>query len=175
MNENELKKLSNLIADVYSEYQKELTQFSLASYVAVLRNYDFKSVRDAFISYQIKPREFKRHPDVGDILQILEGDVETDAYESWSNLLQHGFESIKDDELALKALRDIGGYDRFRMRYEKDLVFLKKEFVRRYKTRADSKIMQKATIDNNLLGSDKKTAQISHISNFVKQSAINKG
>jgi len=169
-NENWNKQLSELIADVYSEYQRELTKFGLASYLTSLRGYDFKSIRDAFFAYQAMPRDFKRHPEPGDILTILEGQCENKAYIAWNYLIACKYECITDDLIAIKALRDIGGYDKLRLTLEHELIFLKKEFIRRYKMHSESALIAKSTNSNML--EYEKTSRLPHINKFINQSKI---
>lgn len=139
MQEKDFDQFVNLWLSTYQIYQKKQNDFAVKMVFKILQNFEIEDIRRALISHMQDTDKGCFAPKPADLILHIEGDSESRAYQAWTKLINAVAEIgvyqtvVFDDELIMKCVEEMGGWIRLNSVNEKELPFLKNEFVKRYR------------------------------------------
>lgn len=125
-------------------YEKAFSPELAKLYMLDLAEYSTESVKRAFSRHRKDPERGRFFPKVADIVYQIEGtqkqkseSVESSAELQWASIMRaavNGSEPVNLELEARSALRSLGGISKVGYTLEKDIPFLKKDFIALYKS-----------------------------------------
>ena len=139
MSPTEAPKFRETIADVYSFYRQEITDFALSVWWEAMKPFDFEAVRDALNRHAVNPDNGQFLPKPADVVRLLGGSNLDRATLAWT-VVQRAchhvgtYESVCFDEPIINAvISEMGGWIAHGQIQEKELPFKQREFEQRYR------------------------------------------
>lgn len=144
MNDGQRKDFAELLTQVYSEYGRDISEFSLNAFWGALRRFDFDAVKHAFSVHYSSPDKGAFAPKPGDLIRIIEGGSGDRGLLAWTKVDKAvrrigPYQSVVfDDPIIHAVIRDMGGWIQLGNVSERDFEFRGKEFVTRYRGYAET-------------------------------------
>jgi hypothetical protein len=126
-------KYMTILADLH---KRDLSEALLNVYIKILEKYDYKQIEDALIEIVSTAKFF---PKPAEILEALHGSKEDRALMSWMKvrdaIRKYGHYSSIDfgDPIIVKAISQIGGWQKLCSTLTDEMIWMQKEFERIYK------------------------------------------
>ncbi len=139
MFEQDRKRFAALMVSAGEVYNKPLTSALIGIYWSVLKAYSFEDIDVAVKCHLVTPDVGKFFPKPADIIMAIKGSPQNQALLAWSKVVSAmrsagRYTSIAfDDALIHKVIGDMDGWVRFCNIDEKQLPFIEKEFLERYR------------------------------------------
>lgn len=137
-----------ILAEVYN---RKLSALLLHTYWNCLKKYSYVAFETTLWNFLKKPEYATRNfPSPADWIKAIEGDGESKSLAAWIEVItairQVGhYESVRfNDSLIHDVIQDMGGWILLCQQSERELVFLQKEFERRYRINSEQKKLSKA-------------------------------
>jgi hypothetical protein len=138
MNDRE-KQILQMLAGVYTYYEKELSEFAIRMWLEDLSDYDSDTIAEAFARHRRDPDRGQWLPKTADILRQIRGNVEDSALVAWGSVLsaaRGGGSRDGFDAVTKEALQTLGGFGAVCRANEDQNAFLQRRFVEAYQTYA---------------------------------------
>lgn len=138
MNTSDYQNFSKLINDVFSFYEKPVTDGALQIWWNALRSKDFDAISRAFSAHVSNPDNGQFAPKPANIIKLMDGSTLDNAYTAWTKVEDSirkigPYESaVFDDPIIHKVISDMGGWMTMCEVTDHDLPFRAKEFENRY-------------------------------------------
>lgn len=133
-----------ILAEVYN---RKLSTLLLHTYWSCLKKYSYAAFETALWDFLKNPNNAKRNfPSPADWITVIEGDSESGSLAAWTEVIttiRHvgHYESVKfTDVLIHDVIQDMGGWIFLCQQSERELIFLQKDFERRYRMNRALKI-----------------------------------
>lgn len=133
----EFSKAMMILAEVYN---RKLSELLLQTYWDCLKVYSLSLFQKALDHFLKSPDYAKKgFPSPADWIKAIEGDSETKSLAAWTNVIKairHVglYESVRfSDPIIHAVINDMGGWIFLCKQSERELIFLQKEFERRYR------------------------------------------
>lgn len=140
MNSTERVEFTKGIMILAEVYNRKVSELLLQTYWHCLRPYSFALFEQALWSFLKNPDYAKKSfPSPAEWIRSLEGDSELKSLAAWNKVvraIRHvgQYESVMfNDSLTHTVINDMGGWVFLCRQSERELIFLQKEFERRYK------------------------------------------
>lgn len=120
MNENDYESFGKLIYGVFGVYTQNANDEIIEIYYRSLREFSIKEISNAFTKHLKNPNSGTFLPKPADIIKIIEGDSKNKSMIAWdkvNNAMNHvttSYDVVFDDPIIHAAIRDMGGWLRFR-------------------------------------------------------------
>jgi hypothetical protein len=157
MNEMEQVEFSKAMMILAEVYNRKLSQLLLQTYWDCLKDYPLSVFQNVLCQFLKNPDHAKKgFPSPAEWIKVIEGDSESRGLAAWTQVLkairQVGqYESVRfDDSLVHTVIADMGGWIFLCKQPERELIFLQKEFERRYREVASSQ--KKRPLSTHLIG-----------------------
>jgi hypothetical protein len=128
-------------------YNRKLSSLLLNTYWNCLKKYSYATFEMTLWNFLENPNYAKRNfPSPADWIKSIEGDSESKSLVAWTEVITAirevgHYESVKfTDVLIHDVIQDLGGWIFLCQQSERELIFLQKEFERRYRMRILKKI-----------------------------------
>jgi len=127
-----------LLADVYSFYEKTFTKFAMGVWWQAMKPFDFDAVRHALSKHSTTPGQGKYLPKPADIIEIIEGSREDRSLVAWTKVEKAirtvgPYSSVVFDDPNIHiVIVELGGWINLCKVDNKELPFKRNEFVKRY-------------------------------------------
>jgi len=137
--QNQKDEFGRILSAVAQMYSKKMTKTTFNLYFESLKNYDFSVIRQALESHLINPDVGQFMPKPADIVREIEGGTEDRALIAWTKFekaissVGHYKSIVFDDARIHVVVVDMGGWIKFGTVFEKEMPFLRIEFVKRYR------------------------------------------
>ncbi len=140
MDANEKQVFFASLAVIAETVNRKISPVLMKAYWACLEPYPFGEVQRA-LGEILKNPDIKKHPYFPiptDIIEIIEGDVQSKSLWAWTEVTKaireigHYDSVIFADELIHVVIRDMGGWIKLCHYTEKELPFVQRDFERRY-------------------------------------------
>lgn len=139
-----------VLAEVYN---RKLSSLLLHTYWSCLKQYSYAVFEETLWDFLKNPNYAKRNfPSPADWVKAIEGDIESKSLAAWTEVItairQIGhYESVLFiDSLIHDVIQDMGGWIFLCQQPERELIFLQKEFERRYRNNVALKKLNKAPV-----------------------------
>jgi hypothetical protein len=133
----EFSKGMMILAEVYN---RKLSELLLQTYWDCLKNYPLVLFKRILYDFLKNPDYAKKgFPSPADWIKAIEGDSETKSLFAWTNVIKAirhvgQYESVTfSDPMIHTVIHDMGGWIFICKQPERELIFLQKEFERRYR------------------------------------------
>lgn len=129
----------DLLSDVHTFYERELSEFALNVWWQALRPFDLQTIKRAFGLHTVNPDFGQYLPKPADITRLMGGSGSDSSMQAWSKVdaavrSVGVYESVVfDDAIIHKVLEEMGGWISLGMKNENDWPFVAKEFQTRYR------------------------------------------
>lgn len=137
-----------VLAEVYN---RKLSALLLHTYWNCLKKYSYVEFETILWDFLKNPNYAKRNfPSPADWIKAIEGDAESKSLAAWTEVItaiRHvgHYESVKfTNALIHDVIQDMGGWIFLCQQTERELIFLQKEFERRYRANVALKKLTKA-------------------------------
>jgi hypothetical protein len=140
MEANEKQAFFASLAVIAETVNRKISPILMKAYWVCLEPYPFVEVQRA-LGEILKNPDIKKHPYFPiptDIIEIIEGDVQSKSLWAWTEVTKaireigHYDSVIFADELIHVVIRDMGGWIKLCYHTEKELPFVQRDFERRY-------------------------------------------
>ena len=132
--EDEIKLLESLV--VQGElYGREISEALQNIYLDDLGGYEINQVLCAMKAHRTDPERGRFFPKPSDIISKINGSAKGNATEAWPEVVKlasNSSEAFSEDPMTEAAVRALGGWRKIGQTQERDLVFLRKEFIEIY-------------------------------------------
>jgi len=139
-----------VLAEVYN---RKLSSLLLHTYWNCLKKYSYAVFEETLWDFLKNPNYAKKNfPSPADWIKAIEGDIESKSLAAWTEVItairQVGhYESVLFiDSLIHDVIHDMGGWIFLCQQPERELIFLQKEFERRYRNNVALKKLTKAPV-----------------------------
>ncbi len=139
-----------VLAEVYN---RKLSSLLLHTYWNCLKKYSYAVFEETLWDFLKNPNYAKKNfPSPADWIKAIEGDIESQSLAAWTEVItairQVGhYESVLFiDSLIHDVIHDLGGWIFLCQQPERELIFLQKEFERRYRNNVALKKLTKAPV-----------------------------
>lgn len=139
-----------ILAEVYN---RKLSSLLLHAYWNCLKTYSYVEFEKTLWDFLKNPDYAKRNfPSPADWIKALEGDTESKSLAAWTEVIKtirqvgHYESVIFADALIHDVIQDMGGWIFLCQQPERELIFLQKEFERRYRNNITLKKLKKAPV-----------------------------
>jgi len=128
-----------LIGDVYAFYRQDFSRFAAGVWLQAMQPFDFRAVADALNKHCVNPDNGQYLPKPADIVKMLQGSTQDSALVAWSKVdaairMRGTYVSVVfDDPIIHRVILEMGGWVQIGGKGEKDMPFLRNEFVNRYR------------------------------------------
>ncbi len=135
--ESEIK-FSELLSGVAEMYGQSPSPILFELWFNTLKRFDFEAISRAFSTHIQDPDHGKFMPRPADIVRIIEGSGQDSAFLAWTKFEKAlgtvgTYESVVfDDPIIHRVVADMGGWTRQGQVTERELPYVKNEFIRRY-------------------------------------------
>lgn len=149
MNRQEQMQFTDMLADAYSLYGKELKKGVLEIYLNGLDKYSISELSGALSRCVLNTDTGQFVPKPADIIRQLEGDNQTAAALAWTKAYSAigrvgpYRDIVFDDALIHRVIDDMGGWVRLCSIDDEQVPFVENNFVRRYQGYHNRKITPK--------------------------------
>lgn len=139
MQQRDRAAFAELMHAVYALYRSDLSDAVLGIWWEAMRPFELDAVRDALNRHAISPDAGQYLPKPADVIRLLAGSTLDAAQLAWTKVQRAvrqagAYVSVAfDDALVHAVLDDMGGWTTLCARPEKDLPFVEREFVERYR------------------------------------------
>lgn len=126
---------AELLAMVSEIYSREVSREKARAWFALLRDHDIGRVREAFMAHMRDPDQGRFMPTPAHILGKLTPDAGQEALVEWAKvlpLLSNSRRARSENPIVERVVADLGGWVRLGMTPQDKLVWVEKEFARRY-------------------------------------------
>jgi len=138
MDDNFKINLKDLLEATYEMYDKKFSMMVLELWLQVLKNYEFKAIKNAFSLHITNPDKGTFIPKPADIIKIMDGSHQNNSFIAWTKA-KKAFSDVGqyedvvfDDPIIHAVISDMGGWVKLCVTTERELPFIKKEFADRY-------------------------------------------
>lgn len=148
MTKSDKQQFAKAMTACYMAFDKQQDANQMAIFFDLLSDYDATSVCAAFRKHLTDPDRGRFFPKVADIIYQITGDTKQQAEKldnqaelDWATILRCASRGAEPTSLqleALAALRAIGGAHKVGYTLEKEIPFLKREFLATYKAIASA-------------------------------------
>lgn len=139
-----------VLAEVYN---RKISSLLLHTYWNCLKKYSYAVFEETLWDFLKNPNYAKKNfPSPADWIKAIEGDIESKSLAAWTEVItairQVGhYESVLFiDSLIHDVIHDMGGWIFLCQQPERELIFLQKEFERRYRNNVALKKLTKAPV-----------------------------
>lgn len=126
-----------VLAEVYN---RKLSSLLLHTYWSCLKKYSYVEFEATLWNFLKNPDYAKRNfPSPADWIKAIEGDTESKSLAAWTEIMStirqvgHYESVVFADPLIHRIISDMGGWIFLCQQSERELIFLQKEFERRYR------------------------------------------
>lgn len=131
-------RFSELLSGISEMYGQSPSPAVFEIWFNTLKRFDFESISMAFSIHIQDPDHGKFMPRPADIVRVIEGSAQDSAFRAWTKFekalgMIGTYETVVfDDPIIHRIIQDMGGWTRQGQVTEKELPYVKNEFIRRY-------------------------------------------
>lgn len=137
---NEKKAFFASLAVIAETVNRKISPILMKAYWACLKDYSFTEVQRA-LSEILKNPDIKKHPYFplpAEVVEVIEGDINSKSLLAWTEVVRairrigHYDSVVFSDKLIHAVIQDMGGWIQLCQSTQKELIFLQRDFERRY-------------------------------------------
>lgn len=129
------KKFAEVMTAIAEIYRKVNSPELLALYWSVLEEYSLEQIQTAIRAHLKDPSDGRFFPTPASIIAKINGSAKGNATEAWPEVLRlasNSSEAFSGDPMTEAAVHALGGWRKIGQTQERDMVFLRKEFIEIY-------------------------------------------